>query len=82
MAVGGLRAIKETGRRVPDDVAIVGFYDDELARYTDPPLTTVRVDLNLVGQIAARRLAMMLDTPDNQAWCVTVPASLTVREST
>jgi DNA-binding LacI/PurR family transcriptional regulator len=82
MAVGGLRAIKETGRRVPDDVAIVGFYDDALARFTDPPLTTVRIDLHLVGQIAARRLAMLLDEPDGQAWCVTVPASLTLREST
>jgi DNA-binding LacI/PurR family transcriptional regulator len=63
-------------------VAIVGFCDDELARYTDPPLTTVRIDLHLVGQIATRRLAMMLGEPDGQAWCVTVPASLNLREST
>jgi DNA-binding LacI/PurR family transcriptional regulator len=81
MAIGGLRAIKETGRRVPDDVAVIGYYDSELARFTDPPLTSVCVDMNRIGQIAARRLAMMLDAIDNQAWCVTVPASLTVHES-
>jgi DNA-binding LacI/PurR family transcriptional regulator len=81
MAIGGLRAIKESGRRVPDDVAIVGFYDSELARFTEPPLTSVHVDMNAIGQIAAHRLATMLDEPDDQAWCVTVPASLVVRES-
>jgi LacI family transcriptional regulator len=62
-------------------VAIVGYYDDKMARFSDPALTTVHVDMNLVGQIAAQRLAMLLESPDSQPWCVTVPASLTLRES-
>jgi DNA-binding LacI/PurR family transcriptional regulator len=66
---------------VPDDVAVVGFYDYELARFTDPPLTTVHIDLNAMGAIAARRLCMMLGEPDHRAWCVTVPTTLVVRES-
>jgi LacI family transcriptional regulator len=82
MAVGGLRAIKESGRRVPEDVAITGFYDDEIARFADPPLTSVYVDMHMVGRIAARRLCMLLEEADDEAWCVTVPASLVVREST
>jgi DNA-binding LacI/PurR family transcriptional regulator len=81
MAIGGLRAIKEQGRRVPDDVAIVGFYNSELARFTEPPLTSVHVDMNAIGQIAARRLIAMLKEPDERAWCITVPASLVVRGS-
>lgn len=82
MAMGGLCALKESGRRVPDDVAVTGFYDYELARFTDPPLTSVHIDLYLMGSIAARRLGMMLEEVDDQAWCVVVPTSVVVRGST
>ena len=82
LALGGLSALKESNRRVPDDVAVTGFYDYEFGRFSDPPLTTVHIDLQAMGAIAARRLCMMLEQPDDQAWCVTVPTSLVVREST
>jgi DNA-binding LacI/PurR family transcriptional regulator len=82
LALGGLSALKESSRRVPDDVAVTGFYDYEFSRFTDPALTTVHVDLQAMGAIAARRLCMMLEQPDDQAWCVTVPTSLVVRAST
>jgi DNA-binding LacI/PurR family transcriptional regulator len=46
MAVGALRALREAGRRVPDDVAVVGFDDNPMiAPHADPPLTTIRQDL-------------------------------------
>jgi DNA-binding LacI/PurR family transcriptional regulator len=82
IAMGGLRALRENDRRVPDDIAVTGFYDYELARFTDPPLTTVHIDLDVMGAIAGRRLCMLLEEPDSQAWCVTVPTSLVVRGST
>ncbi len=50
MAVGVLRAADELGRRVPDDLSVVGFDDLELAPYLTPPLTTVRQDLGVVGR--------------------------------
>ncbi|MEV7807519.1 LacI family DNA-binding transcriptional regulator [Microbispora sp. NPDC088329] len=42
MAIGALQTLRQAGRRVPDDVAVVGFDDIEAARYTEPPLTTIR----------------------------------------
>ena len=50
MAHGALRALREAGRRVPDDVAVVGFDDIEIARYTEPPLTTVRQPIVEIGR--------------------------------
>ena len=59
-----------------------GFHDYELARFTDLPLTSVHVDLYLMGSIAARRLGMMLEEADEQGWWVVVPTSVVVCGST
>lgn len=81
MAIGGVSALREAGRRVPDDVAISGFYDYDIARFTDPPLTTARVDFQAMGAIAARRLLMLISEPDGQAWTIVTPCPLIVRNS-
>jgi DNA-binding LacI/PurR family transcriptional regulator len=60
MAHGALRTLREAGRRVPDDVAVVGFDDIEMARYTDPPLTTVRQPIEEIGRTIARQLLRQL----------------------
>ncbi|WP_330286475.1 LacI family DNA-binding transcriptional regulator [Streptomyces sp. NBC_00576] len=56
-ASGALRVLREGGRRVPEDVAVVGF-DDMLpvAEQADPPLTTVRQDIEEMGRLMARLL--------------------------
>ncbi|AXG81356.1 LacI family DNA-binding transcriptional regulator [Streptomyces paludis] len=57
MASGALRVLKEHGRTVPGDVALVGFDDmDAVAEVTDPPLTTVRQDVEGMGRLMARLL--------------------------
>lgn len=56
MAIGVIRAASELGRRVPDDLALVGFDDIELAAYTIPPLTTISQPIDLMGEIAAKKL--------------------------
>ncbi|MEQ8143296.1 LacI family DNA-binding transcriptional regulator [Streptomyces sp. OP7] len=70
MAAGALRALREHGRRVPEDVAVVGF-DDMLpiAEQTEPPLTTVRQDIEDMGRLMARLLLRDLDrtTAPNEA---------------
>jgi len=82
IALGGLRALRESGVRVPEDIAIVGFGDYELARYTDPQLSSVQFDMRLIGRMAARRLCMLLDEPDSDPWLMRVPATFVERQST
>jgi LacI family transcriptional regulator len=81
IAMGGMRALKERGYRIPEDIAIIGFGDYDIARYTDPALTTVHFDMRLMGRIAARRLSMLLDEPDEDVWMARVPATLVIRDS-
>ncbi|HET8788342.1 MAG TPA: LacI family DNA-binding transcriptional regulator [Actinomycetes bacterium] len=56
MAAGALRALRAAGRRVPEDVAVVGFEDSAMARYAQPPLTTVRQPIEEMGRQATRLL--------------------------
>ncbi|MFI0817812.1 LacI family DNA-binding transcriptional regulator [Streptomyces sp. NPDC021098] len=56
MGLGVLRALRQAGRRVPEDVGVVGFDDVQAARYADPPLTTVRQPIAEIGRRLARQL--------------------------
>lgn len=80
LAFGAMRAFKEAGLRVPEDVAIVGCDDIEACRYTDPPLTTVKQDTDKIGRLAAMVLFDLMNKQmDNQ--CIKVEPELVVRES-
>ena len=56
IAIGALRAARELGLRVPEDLSVVGFDDLDLAQYTDPPLTTVHQPNREKGEAAVRLL--------------------------
>jgi LacI family transcriptional regulator len=56
MALGVIRAAREVGLRVPEDLAVVGFDDISMAESAHPPLTTVRIAKELMGELAAGRL--------------------------
>lgn len=81
MAAGALKALRDAGRRVPDDVALVGFDDIALARYTSPPLTTVRQPIMEIGRQMARQLLRLVGGEDVEP-TMTLPTELVVREST
>ena len=77
-----MQAARESGRRVPDDIAVVGFDDVPAAAHAEPPLTTIRQPLRQMGAAAARMLlshfagAPMPHEPN------VIPTSLVVRGST
>lgn len=79
MALGALRALHETGRAVPDDVAVVGFDDIEyVSTDGDPPLTTVHQPAREMGRALVRQL---LDRHGRQVEPMIFPTHLVVRES-
>ncbi|GAB3960220.1 LacI family DNA-binding transcriptional regulator [Streptomyces sparsus] len=80
-AAGALRALREDGRRVPEDVAVVGFDDIPMARHTEPPLTTVRQPMRRMGETAARVLLEHLGGAPVTATPLVLPTDLVVRRS-
>ncbi|MPM39126.1 Lactose operon repressor [bioreactor metagenome] len=82
MAQGVLRALHEAGRRVPQDVSVVGF-DDLMAEWLWPPLTTVAQDFVTIGRELVSALIEQLDEPDTSVTKrILVPTRLVVRAST
>ncbi|GAB4060278.1 LacI family DNA-binding transcriptional regulator [Catellatospora paridis] len=81
MAHGALQALQAAGRRVPDDVAVIGFDDIALARYTEPPLSTVRQPIVGQGREMARQL-LRLAAGEAIADSVILPTELVIRGTT
>lgn len=77
-ATGALQALAAAGRRVPDDVAVVGFDDSVLASVTNPPLTSVRQPVEEMTTLAAKEL---LHGRVGRTWHQSFPVSLQVRAS-
>ncbi|MFP4345000.1 MAG: LacI family DNA-binding transcriptional regulator [Anaerolineales bacterium] len=63
MAIGAMRAAARLGKRVPDDLCVVGFDDISWARLCNPPLTTVHVFKHRMGGLAAQRLLEVISEP-------------------
>ena len=82
MAFGAMRAIKQAGWRIPDDIAVVGFDGSPAAGNTEPPLTTVHQPAEAMGRHMARLLVALIGGgPVGQRAVILVP-DLVVREST
>jgi len=79
IALGVIRALKEQGVAVPQDIAVVGFDDISIAQFTSPPLTTVRQDTNLAGKLLVDSLVSLIG---GEAITASVmPAQVVIRES-
>jgi LacI family repressor for deo operon, udp, cdd, tsx, nupC, and nupG len=82
MAIGALKAAREHGKRVPDDLSLVGFDGIRFADFCDPPLTTVVQPNVEIGAAAARMMIGMLKGGEPPLDDIVLPASLLVRQST
>lgn len=81
IAIGVLRAIHECGLKVPSDISIVGFNDIPTSKYTVPPLTSIRVHKEFMGETAVELLLERIVKKRTIAKKVIVPTALQVRES-
>lgn len=83
-AIGAIRALREAGLRVPQDVSVVGFDDVQSAAFQNPGLTTVRQPLKTMGMLAAETLVQRISAPaDHPApKQLVIDPELVVREST
>lgn len=80
-ALGALLAIREAGLRAPADISVTGFDDLYLARYAEPPLTTVRQPMRHMGRLAMETLIQLL-AGDRTKRNIKVPGELIIRGST
>jgi DNA-binding LacI/PurR family transcriptional regulator len=82
MALGVLRRLHELGRRIPDDISVVGFDDIPEAEFFTPPLTTVRQNFSELGRRALLLLLRAIEGDPRMGARELVPAELVVRAST
>ncbi|MDD3685137.1 MAG: LacI family DNA-binding transcriptional regulator [Bacteroidales bacterium] len=81
-ALGALKAIKEAGLKCPEDVALVGFSETEIAQLVDPPLTSVEQPTFEMGETAARLLLKQItQTPPPEVETICLLAKLNIRKS-
>jgi LacI family transcriptional regulator len=82
MAIGAMHALRQRGLRIPEDISIVGCDDIELARFTDPPLTTIRISFEDIGATAVRLLLSRIGGEVEVPPGLDLPVELIVRGST
>ena len=80
IAIGAIQALSEAGKRVPQDIAVMGFDNIPAASLTTPPLTTLVQDLKTGGELLVESLIAQIE--DRAMPAGTIPATLVVRKST
>jgi len=79
IAVGAIRAIRRAGRKVPSDIAVVGYDNIQIARYSSPPLTTISQDMAKAGRLMVSKLLNAASTSNTLS--ERLPTDLIVRDS-
>lgn len=78
IAIGVLRFLRESGRKVPDDISLISVGDTSLAKYTNPPLTTVKIPLYELGRNSAE---LIFDDELSKDIKICLPVTVIKRES-
>ncbi len=82
MAAGVLRAARDIGLKVPEQLSVIGIDDIPMAGYLSPPLTTIRQDFQEIGRQAARLLLEAVSDAPPSGKQLRIPAELIIRRST
>jgi DNA-binding LacI/PurR family transcriptional regulator len=82
MSIGLISALRERGLRVPEDVGIVGFDDVPEAAYLFPPLTTVRQDFDMLGELIMQKVLIAVEDSAPLTEDTPLPTRLVIRQST
>ncbi len=76
-----IKAAQSLGKRVPEDISIIGYDDTYIAANTHPALTTMQVDTVAMGRAAVHLLSLRIDNPDSARMTLTIHPTMVVRES-
>jgi DNA-binding LacI/PurR family transcriptional regulator len=83
LAIGGIRALSEAGLEVPTSISVVGFYNEAITQFTIPSLSSIHVNWQRIGTIAAQRLLTLLEPeqPDEERLRIVLPMHVILRDS-
>ncbi len=83
LAIGAIEAIKDAGKKVPDDFSIIGFDGIDLSQMITPRLTTIKQDSQAMGTVASSRIMSMIDqTEKKEGESISIQTELIVGQST
>ena len=81
IAAGAMKAFKESGYKIPDDISIIGFDDMPVCTYLEPSLSTVQVPKQYMGELAAQKLISLIEGHNELAVKIEVSVRLIIRKS-
>jgi LacI family transcriptional regulator len=81
-AIGAIHAFRDAGKRVPEDISVVGFDDVQAATIVQPALTTVRQPLIQMGMLAASELLASIEGSKSEPRQIFIKPELVIRQST
>ncbi|MGG3159759.1 LacI family DNA-binding transcriptional regulator [Priestia megaterium] len=81
MAIGLLKAAHEWGRKVPDELAIIGFDGIDMSQYTNPPISTIKQPSYEMGKMAMEELLRLIKKPESDFNKIELDVELILRES-
>ena len=82
MAIGAVRALKALGFRIPEQISIIGFDDNEFCRITTPCITTVRQPLDIMGEVGAQEVLRQISDGVSMNRHTSLETEVVIREST
>lgn len=82
IAVGAMKALREYGIKIPEQLSIIGFDDISFCLMVDPPLSTIKIFKEKMGSVALERLVQKINNMDHTVQKIQIGADLVVRDST